>query len=330
MKKAIILILLLSGVFQAQKMSAFAQTAQFMGFQKLVFYNWQKMNEYVLVAHSISTATNRNNLDRQNLHVLLEMVDGKKVEVNNADLIIANLGDMVYEGAQKYTLFRFNMVIDNSGSIDDYSLQIIENAITKFIEKMPLSFQAQIIKFSSTVKSPSRFTNDKSEVIQAVRDPFLRENTALFDAIAAGIQELKFSGDDVPFKFSVVFTDGWENASAKYPSDQADNFKTAIRNECMNNYIPLFVIGVTGEIDEPFLRDLTQIGTYQGQSVSLFMPIQNIPDIDATFDQILALINETYIFRIPAVSSFANLRTIYLVKKTAGGNTETIQSFPVQ
>lgn len=291
-----------------------------MNFQKIVLYHSKKTGEYYLAAVATDDKVRLGNLDTMNVHVILEYNEGNKKEINNEDLKIACLGNMYNKViGQKTTLFRFNLIIDNSGSIDPQSLNYVQKSLTKFIDLVPLVFDAQVIRFSSGVQLKTPFSKDKEVLKEAVNRALPQGGTTLYDAIDEGVMELKSLGDDVPLRFAVILTDGMDTASQR--NRNVALFKQKIINECRQNYIPLFIVGVTDKVNSQLMKEIAGFGFYQH--------IKNFPDIDKAFDVILNLIKDTYVFKIPAVGNFANLKTIYLVKKTRGGNNETIQDFIV-
>jgi len=302
--------------------SAYARTAGYYNFQMIGFYYSQKNNEYIIVAHSTDMKTSRLSLDRDNVHVLFETKDGKRSNlIERNDITIVSIGDFIYKGAEKHTLFRFNMVIDNSGSIDDRSVGDIETILTTFMQKIPLAFESQIIKFSETIQSKSGFIKDKNKLIGHITKRYDRGKTALHDAIALGLNELKATSDDVYFKFMVVFTDGCDTSSQKYKDPGF--FINKVQNDCRKNNIPIFIVGVTDNVNQALLKAITQnIGLYE--HVNALNPI----DLNKAFDTIANLISDTFIFKIPAVGpAFDDLQVIYLVRKKLSGKTETIQDF---
>lgn len=292
----------------------------YLNFQKLVLYHSRNTNEYYLAAYSTDKSTSLGTLDTMNVHVLLETGDGDKKMIDNENLKIACLGNMYNKViGQKTTLFRFNLVIDNSGSIDLPSLAYVQSTLTKFIELIPLVFEGQVIRFSETIQLKTNFTKDKQTLINAITQQQPQSGTALFDTIETAVQELKALGDEVPLRFSIILTDGKDTASTRNTDPVA--FKNKMKAECRQNFIPLFIVGVTNDVNSPLMLEIAGFGLYQH--------IKAFPDLDKAFQVILNLIKDTYVFKIPAVGNFSELKTIYLVKKTPGGKTETIQDFIV-
>jgi len=311
-----LVIIGVSGLLEAQA----ARKAMYLNFQKLVLYHSRKTNEYYLAVTATDNSTRPANFDTLGVHIKLEMRNGESKLIDNGDLKITNLGNMYNKViGENNTLFRFTMVIDNSGSIDGASLGYVQHTLTRFIELVPLVFEAQVIRFSDTVQLKTPFTKNKEDLIAAITQKLPQGSTALFDAIDLGVQELKYKQDEIPLRFAVVLTDGLENASVNNTDPIA--FKSKIINECRQNYIPLFIVGVTDNVDSQLLTEISCFGFYQHK--------KNFPDIDEAFQLILNVIKDTYVFKIPAVGNFSDIKTLYLVKKTPAGNLETIQDIIV-
>lgn len=317
--KCVVLFLLI--FFDILLLSAQARKPLLMNMQKMVFYYSQKYNEYWLAATSIDQSTSCGVFDTNNVHVQLDMGGENKILIKNDDLKIVCLGTLYRrEIAGSLTLFKFNMVIDNSGSIDPVSLNFVQEALTTFIRNIPIVYEAQVIKFSDTIQARSPFLRDKDEVIQCIDAPYPQGKTALFDAAMLGVQQLLESERRVPLKFTVVLTDGKDNCS----HIGREEFKNQIVKLCRDNSIPLFIVGVTDEVDSPLLEEISQFGLYQH--------VRRFPNLDKAFELIVNVLKDTYIIKIPARGRFSDLRTIHLVKerRTGSGTFDTIQDFIIR
>lgn len=293
--------------------------AMFMNMQKLVFYYSRNTNEYYLAATSTDEDTRCGPFDTYSAHVLLEMRNGEKITIRNKNLKIVCLGTLYNEVlARNTTLFRFNIVIDNSGSIDDRNLAFVQDTLSRFIRNVPPVYEAQIIKFADNIQIHSSFLKDKQALIRYINEPKHRGNTALFDAITLGVEGLIDPEFKIPLRFTVVLTDGKDNRS----KISREDFKPKIIRMCRDNHIPLFIVGVTDEVDSQLLKDISRYGMYQH--------IKRFPDVDKAFALILNVIKDTYIIKIPARGEFSELKTIYLVKEPRPGKFETIQDFIIQ
>jgi len=298
--------------------NAYAQQGTYQNFKKMGIYYSSALNQYWLVIYPLIDKYRRGNFDTNDVQVTLETKSGKKKRISSNDLIVINLGDMYFKKAAQYRLFRFNLVVDNSSSIDDANLRLVKDTLATFIRKLPLSLEAQIIRFSNNIKK-SGFTNDKNQLISWINEPYERGGTALYDAIAAGVDELKFSDDDIPFKFSIVLTDGKDTASRRYTD--ANFFKSKIVSNTTDLSMPLFIVGVTNGVNEPLLKEISKFGFYRHA--------KDFPDVNEVFNFFEKIIKDTYIIKIPGVSSFSELKKIYLGQQLSGKNVRTIQDFTV-
>ncbi len=172
-------------------------------------------------------------------------------------------------------LLRVSLVIDNSGSIDDHSLAYVENALERFVRRLPFALDIQIIKFSDEIRA-SAFSQDKEQLVRWIHEPVDRLGTMLHDAIMRAVRELKAAGEDVPFRAVVVLTDGKDTASREFPDGY--NFARALSAEARQEKIPIFAVGVTNEVDAPLLKEITQFGVYEHAD--------KFPDVDEAFELI--------------------------------------------
>lgn len=312
-----LLLLMLLVIFTA---ALFPQQSKLMNLQKMVFYYSANTNEYYLAATSVDKSTRCGHFDTFNVHIILEMIDGKQITIRNEKMKIVCLGTMYNKAIVKDNIFfRFNLVIDNSASIDKNSLRFVQETLTKFVRNMPVVYEAQVIKFSDDIQVRSPFLKDKDQLVNYINEPGRQGRTALYEAVTLGVQELIDPDHRVPLQFSVVLTDGKDTVrrmKKKY-------FKNQIVRMCRENFIPLFIVGVTDDVDSKLLKEVTRFGMYQH--------IKRFPDIDRAFSLILNIIKDTYIFKIPASGEFSNLRTIYLVKERKGRRDkyDTIQDFNI-
>jgi len=291
-----------------------------MNFKKLVLYHAKGPNKLFLAAVATDDSVRMANLDPYNVHAKIELLNGESILIDNGDLNVISLGTMYNEEiGRNNTLFRFNLIIDNSSSVDQQSLAHVQHSLQRFIELVPLVFEAQIIRFSHNVQEKTAFCKDKNLLVAAITRSLPQGGTALYDAIDIGVQELKYKQDDIPLRFAVVLTDGKDTASTV--NRDVNAFTQNIVNQCRTNFIPLFIVGVTDNVDQNVLMEISKFGYYRH--------ISKFPDIDNAFNFILGIIKDTYVIKIPAVRDLKDIKTIWLVKKTPAGNYKTIQDIIV-
>jgi len=304
-----------------------AKETDYLNLKKISFNYSKKTQEYILVVHSIDPSTSRLKFDRSNIEVQLETKNNKmlKKSITRNDLTVINIGDFIYKGSEKHTMFRFNILLDNSVSIDDQSLQYIELILSKFIKKIPLAFEAQMIKFSSTIQSKSGYIKNKNIFIDYIKRRYKRgQVTALHDSIVMAIQDLAIS-DMVYFKFIVVITNNFDTGSQKYHDPKV--FKTFFETECLHYNIPVFIVGISDQVNQTLLKTITDKN-------GLYIHVNNLTskqELAKSCDTIANIINDTFIFRIPAIGTkYEDLRTIYLLKKNSVSKYEIIQNFIIE
>jgi len=264
-----------------------------------------------------------NNNGQRKIDIIFENSSGKRIPIQNEKIVSIHLGEWKRAAtAKKYKFFRFNLLIDTSGSVDSDSLNNVKNVLKWFIQNIPPVFEAQIISFSSGVEKKSGFIRDESQLISQIQSLVNGGKTALFDAISVGINELKNSGEDIPLKFSIVLTDGKDTGSTQFDSRRPDVFQDFIDKELKRTGIPLFIIGVTDDVNTSLLKALAG-GFYQA--------IQNFQNIDKAFKIIETLIEDTYIFKIPHQDGMENGCKIFIVERglLEGNSAETIQNIDI-
>lgn len=151
------------------------------------------------------------------------------------------------------------LVLDHSGSMqppasDEDTVSKIEalhRAAARFVGIMPSTGRASLIPFSSAVGKPGEFTGEKFILQSQIKKLAPAGETALFDAVHAGIATLEADGK--PGKRAVVaMTDGVDNSSRRRVQEVIDRAKEA--------KIPLYMLGFgrENEIDDKTMKDMAQ------------------------------------------------------------------------
>jgi Mg-chelatase subunit ChlD len=110
------------------------------------------------------------------------------------------------------------LCLDRSGSMYGTPTANLNTAAKQFIDNLGVSDAAEIIDFSSEASVVCGFTNDKAKLKAAIDQGVANGSTALYDSIGLGASELKnVSGR----KFMIALTDGYENASRTYTTQEA-------------------------------------------------------------------------------------------------------------
>jgi Ca-activated chloride channel family protein len=101
------------------------------------------------------------------------------------------------------------VMLDTSGSMT-LSIDLLKRAAEQFLIRLMPADKGRVGAFNDKIQMNSRFTNDRDELVSSVRDLDYGNSTRLWDAVAAGLDELKtIEGRRVV----LVFTDGDDTAS---------------------------------------------------------------------------------------------------------------------
>lgn len=181
-------------------------------------------------------------------------------EVDTSGNVIDVSIDEVYKVLNADTI-SVNLVLDASGSMNSSNkMGQAKNAANALIERMELSGgdQVEIISFDDYVYLEQDFTGQQALLIDAVNNIQAGGDTALYDALYAGLYQTYF---ETGVKCVIGFTDGMENCSS-YTFDDVVTL-------AQNSGIPLFIIGIGEEYDANVLRQLASecSGAYYSANV---------------------------------------------------------------
>jgi VWFA-related protein len=151
------------------------------------------------------------------------------------------------------------LVLDHSGSMkppaDDHDIvpkiQALHRAGKRFVEIMPSTGLVSIVPFSTEVRRPHEFTNEKSKLIDQVTKLSADGETALFDATYAGICTLEAEGG-VGKRAVVAMTDGVDNSSRRRVEEVIERAQEA--------KVPLYMLGFgrEGELDQKTMEHMAR------------------------------------------------------------------------
>jgi len=100
-------------------------------------------------------------------------------------------------------------MLDTSGSMT-LTIDLLKRAAEQFLIRLLPDDKGRVGAFNDKVQMSTRFTNDRDELVTSVRDVDYGNGTRLWDAVAAGLDELKtIEGRRVV----LVFTDGDDTES---------------------------------------------------------------------------------------------------------------------
>jgi Ca-activated chloride channel family protein len=170
----------------------------------------------------------------------------------------------VYEGSrlQDLTVFQkedapvsVGLIVDHSGSME-LKLPNVSTAISEFAHSGNPEDEMFVVDFNDKVVieplNGKPFTNDAMELGKALEAVSAHGRTALYDAVAAGLEHLQLS--HLQRKALVVISDGGDNASL---SKRSDILALARQSQVMI-YSIVLQDGLTKEQDPKVLRQLSE------------------------------------------------------------------------
>lgn len=106
--------------------------------------------------------------------------------------------------------FTVVLLLDTSGSTE-FKMEDIQNAAISFVNQLKPQDRVMVMSFDDKIQTFCDPTNDRAELVQAIRQTSTGGNTRLYDAVEQVIQDkLKLIGGR---KAVVLFTDGVDTAS---------------------------------------------------------------------------------------------------------------------
>ena len=200
------------------------------------------------------------------------------------------------------------LVMDCSGSMSGQKIEDAKQAAKDFIANFKANDRGAILRFSSNydVKMLQAFTSDKTLLNSAIDSLSAGGMTALFDAIALGVEE---TAPEVHNKAVIAFTDGKENDSVNYP-----NLNDLI-NHIVPFNIPAYTIGLGSYVDE---ANLIEIATQTGGQYYFAPDASDLADI---YNEIAKGMAVEYLlaFRSPHPFYDGTTRTVYIDVSTPYG-----------
>lgn len=244
-----------------------------------------------------------------------------KFPVEGKDVIVHLMSQFNYKGAEKYKFMKYSLVIDYSASIGINVRTDILNTLDRFIDKLPLALEGQLIRFSDKVeKFP--FTSNPNDIRLQLKQPIVYGMTSLHDALMEAANSLIQQGSNIPVRVIVIFTDGNDTSSSVY-KDRA-GFLSSFANLVKTERIAVLAVGVTGEQDKDLLQSITDAN--RGIS-GYFFSISDFGQFNKTFDQVRQLIDNTVIFRLPKLGPDKGKVEISIASRSQAGSVTTLQVF---
>lgn len=198
-----------------------------------------------------------------------------------------------------------SMVMDYSGSMGA-ALPKLEQANVQFYHALA-SAQFAVVKFSSTAEivAPMARYDQTKPLDDIFTQAFPIGSTALFDGIIKGLQTHEAASEASEasvhsLSLGVVFTDGFENASAT----SYDSVKSTLRN----TKIPQIILGM-GNVD------IKSLLTFAEDTNGLFQFVADGDGIEHAMARVTAVASSIVPIEIPLTSELSSLQPDQLVAK---------------
>ena len=168
-----------------------------------------------------------------------------QIKENNAAYEPMNIQRAKAEGAKKN--ISVILILDRSGSMNGEKMAKAKAALLEFVNLMELEDKAGLIVFDDRVNIVSELTSDKELLKQKVNDVELGGNTAMYDAVYAGVEMMRpVSGR----KTVIVLTDGKSNRGIHKYNDTVEY--AAINNTS------IYTIGLGNDVRKDQLENIAK------------------------------------------------------------------------
>jgi hypothetical protein len=259
--------------------------------------------------------------DDPSFTVILKAGD-QKYEIAGQDVIVHLMKDFKGKGSDKYKFLKYSLVVDYSASIDVNTRTDVLNTLDRFIDRLPLAVEGQLIRFSDKIeKFP--FTSDKNEIKLQLKQPITYGMTPLHDSLMEAATSLIQQGSNIPIKIIVIFTDGNDTSSVTYKD--RTSFIATFSNLVKQERIAVLAVGVTKDQDSGLLKAISD--SSNGIS-GAYLNVPNFgPEFDKAFDQVRQLVDNTVVFRMPKLGPDKGKVEISIASKSQSGSLTTLQIF---
>lgn len=204
------------------------------------------------------------------------------------------------------------LLIDHSGSMDAASMNNAKNAAKQYVSKLKSGDQAGLIQFDHIVETLVPMTTDKGRITGAVDTITPRGDTAIFDAIGAGIDAVPNCGR----KAVTVLTDGQDTASKSL------NQQSVIEKASRVN-LPVFAVGIKSpNFDPSAIRDIAE------RSGGQYLEANTPSEISQLYERIDSQLTGQFVanFKVPLTKD-GSRHTLKIISNVEGSETGSERVF---
>jgi VWFA-related protein len=170
-----------------------------------------------------------------------------------------------------------SLIIDSSGSMEG-SLEEVLQAARSLIDQFDSMDRAELIDFDSAVVTRRAFTDNQEELREALEEIKVGGGTALYDAVAAGLDDL------IPhrgMKAVVVLSDGEDENSTQYTFDK-------LASRLSREGVRVFPIALGKKVDAETMSSLAEI------SGGSFYHAASAADVEEIYREIITYLHSLH------------------------------------
>jgi len=198
------------------------------------------------------------------LSVDVELVNVSATVIDEAGKSVEDLtaGDFrLIEDGQEQTISFFShdtrlpislgVLIDNSGSLQDKLRQALQT-VSGIAATLSPNDEMFVMTFNSRAELKQRFTSNPEEIQRSLRDMHAHGETAVYDAIAAGLGEMQTAKYEK--RILLLVTDGFDSKSRSTAAQAEDLLK--------HSNVVLYAIGIDDDDNDATTRHRTRYRIY--------------------------------------------------------------------
>ena len=231
-----------------------------------------------------------------NLNLRIESKDNKgprELQLTKEDLIVLEDGaeqEITYFSSTDNP-FDLILVLDFSGSTDD-KRGLIKKAAERFVEYARPTDRVSVVAFANSIVTVAPLTDDKSNVINKIRDIDLRGSSPIWDALQHTYDSILKKESNGRRSAIVVMTDGADNSKM---STLADLYETARQNSTT-----IFPVYLKDDFDsnvfiERFRKKaLTSLSLLAEETGGQVFPAERVSDLTGIYERIINDLGKVY------------------------------------
>lgn len=205
------------------------------------------------------------------------------------------------------------LVADISGSMGDL-LPEAQRGMKNFINTVQFQKgdEIELTQFSDRAYICNSFTNDATQLNNAINQMYADGGTRLYDTLISEIERVHSRQNA---KCVIGFTDGYDNESYY-------TYQDAINSAC-NYQIPVFLIGIGSECDEMTLRQIAE------KTGGIYTNIADITSLEEIYNQIYKQEKEVYLleYEVTAPDDFESPCNLDIYVRTEDKNGGFVKNF---